>query len=353
LGWISRYVKDLNACIGLTVEGALLHLLGKKLGDLKPPISIQQIQQILRTGSPIQRAGVGAYLQQRALLGDLTAVCELIDAGAEFIETCVTPIVLHLKSIGVKETLDILLQNPTEHDWKAMLKVDSTLEELTLHPLRKELAINGLPRNDFSFKPSIQLGLEAILLVDKEEGESFLSKINLNPSELQDDAGICSSCGDLFSHFGEYDKALEFYQQCLKIELKKFGNGHPSVASSYNNIGSTWENKGECDKALEFYQKCLEIDLKNLGNQHPSVATSYLNIGLAWNNKGEYDKALEFYQKCLEIDLNTLGNQHPHVAVSYFRIGSAWKNKGEYDKALEFYQQCLDIQIKTFGDQYH
>ncbi len=111
----------MNACIGFTVEGALLHLLGKKLDKQEPTIGLAEIKQLLQTGSPLQQAGVGAYLQQLALKGDLNMVCELIDAGEEFIETCVTPIVLHLKTLGVQETLDILLQNPTENDWRALL----------------------------------------------------------------------------------------------------------------------------------------------------------------------------------------------------------------------------------------
>jgi len=353
LGWISRYVKDLNACIGFTVEGALLHLLGKKLIDLKPPISLREIQQILRTGSPLQQAGVGAYLQQRALQGDLTAVCELIDGGEEFIETCVTPIVLHLKTIGVQETLDILLLNPTEHDWLALLKVDINLEELTLHPLRKEFAIRILPRNDFSLKTAIQLGLKGIRLIDKEEGESFLSKINLNQSHLFDDAQICSNLGDLFKHFGEYEKALEFYQKGLDVQSKNLGNQHADVGTTYNNIGETWWFKGDYDNALDFYQQCLDILLKNFGNQHPSVARSYNNIGLIWDSKGEYDKALEFCLQSLDISIKTLGNQHPDVAIYCSNIGTVWYSKGEYDKALELFQRSLDIDLKNFGNQHH
>ncbi len=352
LGWISRYVKDLNAYIGFTVEGALLHLLGKKLESLQPYIDITEIKQLLKTGSQLQRAGVGSYLQHLALKGDLNIVCELIDAGEEFIDTCVTPIVFHLKTNGVKETLDILLQNPTENDWKALLKVDSTLDELTLHSLRKELTVHGLPRNNFTLKPSIQLGLKGIRLIDKEEGESYLSKIILNDLQLLDDAQIYSNLGDLFEHFGEYNKAVEFYQQGLSIELRTFGNQHQSVATSYNNIGSAWERKGEYDKALEFYQKGLDIRLENLGNQHSDVATSYNYFGMVWQSIGEYDKALEFYQQCLDIRLKNLGNQHPDVANSFNNIGVAWESKGEYDKALEFYQQCLDIQLKTLEKQH-
>jgi tetratricopeptide (TPR) repeat protein len=352
MGWISRYVKDLNTCLGFTVEGALLHILGKKLESHQPSIDITEIKQLLQTGSQLQRAGVGTYLQHLALKGDLNIVCELIDAGEEFIEACVIPIVFHLKTIGVKKTLDILLQNPTEHDWKALLKVDDVLKELTLHALRKELAIQGLPRNNFSLRPAIQMGLEGIQLIEKKEGEFFLSKIDLEQSHLINDVQICYNLGELFEHFGEYNKALELFLQCLKICLTIPGNQHLDVASTYNKIGGTYWHKGENDKALEFFQKSLDIKLKTLGNQHPDVATCYCNIGLAWDNKGEYNKALELHHQSLEIRLKTLGNLHPDVATSYCNIGSVWNYLGEYENAIQFFQKSLEIELKTLGNHH-
>jgi len=394
LGWVSRYVKDLNACVGFTVEGALLHLLGKKLEKQEPGITLAEIKQLLQTGSPLQRAGVGAYLQQLALTGNLDTVCELIDAGEEFIEACVTPIVLHLKSIGVQETLDILLQNPTENDWKALLKVDATLEELTLHPLRKELAALCLPRNEFSSQASIQLGLREIRLIERADGEPYLSKIDQEVAKYFDDADICNYLGVLFDHYGEYDKALEWYQKCLDIELKTLGAEHPDVATSYSKIGGVWYEKGEYDKALAFHQnglnirlksfnaenpilsdsfnsignvcmkkgaynealafhqKALNIRLKNLGNVHYSVAFSYNNIGLIKSLQGEYNTALMFLHKALAILTETLGLGHPRVALLYNNIGAVLQDLNEYDKAIEHYQNSLDIRLKSFGAEH-
>jgi len=84
--------------------------------------------------------------------------------------------VLHFKNLGVKKSLAIILQNPTENDWKALLKVDTVLEELTLNVMRKELAINSLHNNEFSYMSGIQLGLKGIVLIDKEKGEHYLIK---------------------------------------------------------------------------------------------------------------------------------------------------------------------------------
>ena len=93
---------------------------------------------------------------------------------------------------------------------------------------------------------------------------------------------------------------------------------------------------------MDFYQKCLNIRLKTLGAEHPSVATSYNNIGLSLNRKGEYDKALDFYQKCLDIRLKTLGAEHPSVATSYFDLGQCYQK-------LEFYELAINAFKLGFG----
>jgi hypothetical protein len=37
---------------------------------------------------------------------------------------------------------------------------------------------------------------------------------------------------------GKLDKAIEFYEKALSIKIKVLGEEHPSVASSYNNLGN-------------------------------------------------------------------------------------------------------------------
>jgi tetratricopeptide (TPR) repeat protein len=352
LGWISRYVKDLNTCVGLTVEGALLYLLGKKFINQQPSIELAVVKDLLKSGSKVQKAGVGNYLEQLALRGDLGLVCELIDLGDEFIDVCTTPIVMHLKTSGVKETLDILLQNPTENDWLVLLKVDEALEELTLHPLRREMAMCVLSSSDFSSKAAVQYGLKGIPLVDRKEGEGFLSVIEQSGIQYEDDAELSNSLGVLFAHFADYDKALTLFQECLSGRLKLLEADHPDLSTSYNNIGAVWYQKAEYDKALEFYNQCLQIRIKTLGTEHPWLAESYNDIGLVWSEKGEYDKALEFYQQSLDILLKTLGAEHPSVAESYNNIGADCYRKGEYNKALEFFLCCLNIELKTLGTEH-
>jgi hypothetical protein len=41
-----------------------------------------------------------------------------------------------------------------------------------------------------------------------------------------------------------------------------------------------YQNQGKLDKAIEFGEKALSIQIKVLGEEHPDVASSYNNLGL-------------------------------------------------------------------------
>jgi tetratricopeptide (TPR) repeat protein len=351
-GWISRYVKNLIGYIGFTVEGSLLYLLALQLQDLKPIIELQAIQSILNSGSKLKNSAIESFLCEQALNGDVNLVADLIDAGDEYIYLSIKPLLLYLKTFGVKACIEKVLEYSTDNDWKALNKLDSQLNKLQLHVLRKEYLIALMPQNEFKTKDSLGLGLDAIAILDKKEAINYLNKVDTKASFIVDDADLLYKLGKCDSKFGNYDKALEYYQMGLALKLKTLDGEHSSLATSYSNIGATWNSKGEYDKALEYYEKSLMIKLKTLGGEHPSVATSYNNIGLTWKNKGEFIKALEYYEKSLAIKLKTLGSEHPEVATSYNNIGLTWKNKGEYDKALEYFEKCLAIKLKTLGGEH-
>ncbi len=92
------------------------------------------------------------------------------------------------------------------------------------------------------------------------------------------------------------------------------GEDHPDVARVRNNLGMAWQSKGEYDKAIEYYEQALASDLKTLGEDHPSVAIRRNNLGSAWDAKGEYDKAIEYYELALASGLKTFREDHPDVA---------------------------------------
>ncbi|CAF4147251.1 unnamed protein product [Adineta steineri] len=146
---------------------------------------------------------------------------------------------------------------------------------------------------------------------------------------------------------GDYEKAIWYYEEGLKIYQKTLRSNHPAVAISYNNIGMVYGDMGEYSKALSYFEKALEIMQKTLPSNHPAMAISYNNIGMVYGNMGEYSKALSYFEKALEIREKTLPANHPDLATSYNSIGSVFNSMGEYSKAVSYYKKEVEMYQKT------
>jgi len=103
----------------------------------------------------------------------------------------------------------------------------------------------------------------------------------------------------------DYHSAKKYYEQAVQIE--------PDNTEYLNNFGSILKALGEHNNAIKNYEKALAIDLKVYGDQHPSVALDYNNLGMAWYSLGKYQKAIDYIEKALAIDLKVYGKQHPHT----------------------------------------
>ena len=342
-GWISIYVKDLNGYIGFTVEGSLLYLLALQLQEQKTIIDFAAVQAFLKSGNKLKRSAIESYLCEQALSGNLNLVADLIDVGNEYKDLCIKPLLLYIKTFGIKETIEMVLENPSKNDWLALEELDGQLEELQLHILRKEFLMGLMPQNEFKTKAAVSLGLKAITIFDKNEAIKYLSKLDTNTSFILEDPDLLHQLGLCESNFGSYNKALEYSEKSLAIRLKILGGEHPDVGRSYHDIGFIWRDKGEYDKALEYYEKSLAIRLKTLGGEHPDVASSYNNIGEICQNKGDIKRALEFFEKSLELLIKIYDKKHPDVVKTYDKIAECYDNLGNGSLALDYFLQSAEI----------
>ncbi|BAY16432.1 hypothetical protein NIES21_22600 [Anabaenopsis circularis NIES-21] len=146
-----------------------------------------------------------------------------------------------------------------------------------------------------------------------------------------------TSLGNAYNSLGEYQRAIEFHQQCLEIS-REIGDRN-GVGSSLNNLGNAYNSLGEYQRAIDFYQQSLEIS-REIGDRL-GVGSSLNNLGNAYKSLGEYQRAIEFFQQSLEIFMEI--NDRDGVGRSLGNLGNAYRSLGEYQRAIDFYQQSLEI----------
>ena len=76
-------------------------------------------------------------------------------------------------------------------------------------------------------------------------------------------------------------------------------------------ISGAHDAKGENDKAFEYFQKALTMQLKQPWSDNPDLARSYHNIGLVYFTRKDLPKAKECWEKAYAIRIKKLGPDHP------------------------------------------
>jgi len=143
---------------------------------------------------------------------------------------------------------------------------------------------------------------------------------------------------------GEYDKALKKYNVSLKIS-KELGDKQ-GISGTLHQLGMIYHDQGEYEKAVEKYNESLKISGK-LGDKQ-GIANALHELGRIHQTQGEYDKALKKYNESLKIN-KELGNKRG-IAYTLGQLGIIYHDQGEYKKALEKYNECLKISEKL-GDK--
>ena len=192
--------------------------------------------------------------------------------------------------------------------------------------------------------------------------EAALSHALKNGERNADVATCYDKIGSIYKATSHSFEALKNYKKALEIRKELYGERHPAVADSYNNIGVIRVNVYSQEDtilisrvpsvAYEYLNKALEINKEFYGERHPAVAVSYDNIGFMFSCQGKYSKALECYKKSLEISKEVYGERHPAVATCYNNIGEVLRDQNKYSEALEYYKKSLEINKEVYGDRH-
>ncbi|NIM18544.1 MAG: tetratricopeptide repeat protein [Candidatus Aminicenantes bacterium] len=149
-----------------------------------------------------------------------------------------------------------------------------------------------------AFRESRRVGLWVLKEKNKE-----LSTAN--------DAFLLNETALTIKTLGEPRKAIDYYEQALKIDRNVYGQEHPAVAIRLNNLGEAWRVLGEPKKAIEYYEQALTIFKKVYGENHPNVASALNNLGVIYLQQGQKEKAKAYLEQAYKIKLKFYGPDHP------------------------------------------
>ncbi|MHC1754303.1 MAG: tetratricopeptide repeat protein [Methanosarcina sp.] len=108
---------------------------------------------------------------------------------------------------------------------------------------------------------------------------------------------VLGNLGLSYSHLGEPRKAIEYYEQALKI-AREIGDRR-NEGNRLRNLGSAHYILGEIRKAIEYYEQALKISRQISDRRGEDIDLG--NLGNAYSDLGESRKAIEFLKQSLAI----------------------------------------------------
>jgi CHAT domain-containing protein len=107
-------------------------------------------------------------------------------------------------------------------------------------------------------------------------------------------------------------------------------NNHPHYARTLNNLASCYSAIGNYQKAIEYGTEALKIQKSVFGKNHPVYAISLSNLAKHYSVIGNYQKATELEIESLKIRETVLGKNHPLYAISLGNLAAYFIQKKEY-----------------------
>ena len=170
-------------------------------------------------------------------------------------------------------------------------------------------------------------------------GTDLASNLSQQAVVLSGIAGTYASSG-----FGDYSKALDFYNQARSLN-QKAGNrfGEAAVLGQINYI---YNQLGEKQKALDVLNQALVLWRSIPAPEMESMTLRV--IANIYNSMGEPQQALDFCNQALDIQRRL--NASRQQAITLNSIAEVYKSLGDYQLSIDTHNQALEI-FKSLGDR--
>jgi tetratricopeptide (TPR) repeat protein len=209
---------------------------------------------------------------------------------------------------------------------------------------------------------------------------------DLGPNSLEV-ASVLNYVGTLLFHQEDFENALVFFREELRLEDMKVetaqpshleGNGRDettSISVTCNNIGRILQELGKYEEAISYYYKALKPEYGDVGDslfapyKMASVATKsrcdknfeapfstsaanlystvWYNLGLIHDKLGAYGEAITAFEMSLRLRKVLLGDTHSDIACLLYNIGVLQMEQQRLDDASASFREALSIRRVT------
>ncbi|MEQ9233092.1 tetratricopeptide repeat protein [Coleofasciculus sp. E2-BRE-01] len=153
----------------------------------------------------------------------------------------------------------------------------------------------------------------------------------------------------LYHAQGKLAAAETLYQQALAMTQRLFADDHPYVASSLNNLAGLYQSQGKLAEAEPLLKQALVMRQRLFAGDHPDVASSLNNLAVLYKSQGKLAEAEPLSQQALAMSQRLFTDDHPDVAQSLHNFASIYQSQGKLGEVETLLQQALAMRQRLFA----
>ena len=196
---------------------------------------------------------------------------------------------------------------------------------------------------------------ERIARLSPSDGKPLSEREEAREEEILAAAGQFYSAGRSYLGVGDYEKALPYFAEAIKI--------NPNSAEAYFQIGYCLAKLGRYPEAIEPYRRANlikpdDIDTLNnlcvayglVGRYQEAIETceqairikadlpeAHNNLGWTYHKLGRYPEAIESCRQAIRIK--------PDFAFAHYNLGNNYIALKKFDEAIESFKQAIRIKF--------
>ena len=172
-------------------------------------------------------------------------------------------------------------------------------------------------------------------------------------------ARCLNAIGNCHNRLGILERASSYFAKAYKMRKELSGSNHHcdmpvylnQIAVIHEKTGAKLleqkkieEGKKELNKAIEFYQEALDLEVKLKIDGYSNTAQYKRNMANAYLHLDEPDKVWKPASEAYEIRKRVLGLTHPDTVWSVFQLGNVKYWGKDYLAALKYFYEADEME---------
>lgn len=333
-GVLTESVRDEKLFVTFTVEGYFHFVLGDVVFDLSDGKNHNYLIEILQSNRLNGvKEGVEQCLIKEVNQGKLDRLISMIDAGGVAEQVARFPLVNAFMKNRVEDVFNILMENPSVHDWNVIKHVRRILSGN-----QKQRVVDQL---DGIIKESDQLRQTINELLESKSDNDFTEALTLI---------------SFYSDLNALDQAKHYYTRFIEVAEKR--NDRNSLVAALEQLGDSEYKRSGHDgykAAMDALSKAAEIRESEATPQKEKLKNTYRLLGFAYLSLDlQVVKSTEYFEKAEAIMLEETSESTELAEINlYIGLVNFWRGlrgMGRWGYANPSLLEGLNVDLFEYAD---